>query len=283
MLDIMTPPTGHVISTLGTVVPFVEHDGEQYQLGALAMPEGGVSAMPAFSSATGFPVIPRSQWANISFKNYVVPIANQGQTNSCVGHGSWGAFSKAWLIGAATPKHFSTCSIYAELNGGHDSGAVTTYALDQLKTGGICLYSDVPEGMIYKSQFPSGAETTAKRFKVDVGWTAKTWDELISGLLYGFIPFFDLYVGDNFAKLDANGIAPAGRSRPNHCLYSDGIAMISPGVAKLDSINSWSRAFGLDGRCYLTEANFQSGNQICLIQSVAEDPQEQNIPPAVAA
>ncbi len=262
--------------------PYVFHDGEKRFLSALPPRKDFLPKARAFAeAAVAYPLIPRKDWATVSYARYVVPVMNQHQEQSCTGHGTIGAFTKAWLMGGGTPHTFSAEYPYANCNGGRDAGANGTEVADSLHTRGVCLASEVPEGMIFRNQFPASADITAQRFRAEV-FRASTWDELVSGLLYGFIPCFGIYVGRNFSKLDRRGVAPVGYAQANHWMYADGLTILSDGTPAIDDLNSWGMYFGDAGRCYLIEAHVPDGSEICLIKPPKEDPQETDEPPVVA-
>lgn len=260
-------------------IPYVIDGGERRMLAALPKRPGFVQAAQPLSSKLA--LIPRSKWFDISYADYVVPVMDQHQESSCTGHGACGAFTKAWLMSGSTPRRFSAEFPYGNCNGGLDAGANVSEVGDSLWSKGICLASEVPEGMVLSRDFPAQAFVTGQRFRAKI-YKARTWDELVSGLFYGYIPFYGLYVGRNFSRLDSRGVAPVGHLQPNHCIYADGFKFLSDGTGSIDGINSWGPTFGVNGRCQLVEGHLPPGSEICLIDVLGEDPQEQNEPPAIA-
>lgn len=271
-LPIFTTPDGGVL-------PHANDGRGVYRALGVLPPKPDFGGFPKFSSAHA--IIPRSQWKPISFAGHEVPIMDQGHYGSCVGHGAAGAFWKSWIVSGATPHEFSPCFIYGLGNGGRDFGMVISDALDILTNTGVCLASEVPEGMIWKQNFPASAMATAKRFKVAKAYHASTFDEICTGLQLGFIPVYGIYVGNDFGNLDSEGVAPAHRWTANHCMYGDELTRLPSGRWVIRDNNSWTTRFGNQGRCYLTEDHFGADSDAFLIQSVGEDPQETNMPKGV--
>lgn len=261
----------------GGELPHADDGAGAYRALGLQPAKPDFGGLPRFSAS--HKVIPRGQWKPISFAGYDVPIMDQGRHGSCVGHGAAGAFWKSWLISGATPHEFSPCFVYGLGNGGRDAGMVISDALDILTNTGICLASEVPEGMIWKQQFPASAMTTARRFRVAKAYHAGSFDEIATGLQMGFIPVYGIYVGNDFGSLDREGVAPAYRWTANHCMYGDELVKLPSGRWAIRDNNSWTERFGNGGRCYLTEQHFGRDCDAFLIQAVCEDPQETNLPP----
>lgn len=222
------------------------------------------------------PVIPREQWKPISFRWLGVPILNQGSHGSCVGHGSVTAFWNAWLLSGSTPHNFSACWIYGLINGGFDAGASIDSALDVLENQGVALLEEVPEGMIYKRQFPGSAATTAQRFKAE-GYTANSVDELGSGFQLGFFPVYGVTVGMVFQNYSGQGLIQQGFGPPNHCVTADGMHQEN-GQWVLDGVNSWGEQWGNQGR-FTIALDSLPRDEMYLVRFSQMDPQEPNRPP----
>jgi hypothetical protein len=222
-------------------------------------------------------VIPREQWKPISFaESAPVPILNQGQHGSCVGHGTCTAFWKAWCLSGGAAHQFSPCWIYGLINGGRDAGASITQALQAISENGVAFEEQVPEGMIYKSQFPPAAFETAKRFRAE-GYVAHTIDELASGLQVGFMPVYGVAVGGAFQSYRGEGFIQVGWGPANHCVTADGMRQID-GKWAFDGINSWGTQWGNQGRFTIALESI-ARDEMFLIRLVSDDPQETELPP----
>lgn len=264
----------------GAVLPHV-HDGTMWRaLGLLPSPKD-LADLPLFGDVHR--VIPRKEWASVSYRKFSVPITNQGSHGSCVWHATYTAHRKSWLMSGATDHEFSPTFGYALGNGGRDAGMNIGTALDILKQYGNCLASEFPEGRIWKNDIPAGAYQTAKRFRVlDAYRISPTnpFDELVSALLLGFFPVYDVYVAGDYGNLDRNGISPAhpGYSG-NHAQTSDGVTILPDGTPTLENLNSWGRQWGNDGCNRLVEAHFRGKEtDAYVITGFVEDPEEKNIP-----
>lgn len=258
-------------------LPYVEQGGHRRILAAL--PRRQTYGARRFRDVYG--VIPRSSWQEVDF-SAVVPhwILDQDGTGSCVGHGSCTAFTYGWLLGGATPQEFSACFLYGLINGGSDNGAVVGDALQALKTTGICLLSQVPEGKIYKRDFPQDAFTTAARFKISDAVDCPSFDEIGSALMMRRPVSFGVEIGQAFEP-DGSGVIPDQRGGGGgHCMCAMGLKQIN-GKWHLKVQNSWGEKWGLQGFCYMPESYFQGGDNWA-VEFAAEDPQEENVPPAAS-
>jgi hypothetical protein len=239
----------------GSILPHAEDgNGTWRALGCLP-PHSDFGGLPKFSSSQ--PTIPRSEWKDFDLSGYDAPILNQGSHGSCVGHGAVTAFWRLWLMQNLPPQQFSACFTYGLINGGRDSGAVISDALTSMTNDGVGLLSDVPEGMVYRSQFPAAAFTNAKRFKVRAAHHCQNFDEICSALLLGFPVVYGVYVGGSFGNLDSEGVAPAWPNRVgNHCLSGKALKKLSSGDWGVRTQNSWGASWGQQGNCYLVERHF---------------------------
>lgn len=254
------------------------HDGTMWRALACLKAEADAGIMANFGDH--FPTKPRSQWKEVSFAGYAVPILDQGQHGSCVWHAIASAFWKMWLKGGATPHDFSPTFGYALGNGNRDAGMSISGGADILKHYGNCLASEFPEGHIWKRDIPSAAYQTALRFRARKTFRVTSFDEIGSAIQLGFMPVFDVYVGNGFNNLDADGVPPAWPGvSGNHAQTADGLKYLN-GRWRLDAINSWGTAFGMNGRLRYGEAHLDHEIDAFVIQAVEEDPQETNVPAA---
>src|SRR3954453_23010764 len=146
-------------------MPSILVDGRNRPLGRLP-PRADFGGLPRFAATNA--LIPRSDWREVDLSPLGVPVLDQGQHGSCVGHGSTSAYWFAYLMAGGTvpPSGFSPTSLYALINGGRDGGAVVSDAMDALISRGICTMAECPETVIYARQIPASAEATRKRFRV---------------------------------------------------------------------------------------------------------------------
>jgi len=226
-----------------------------------------------------YPVVPRDQWKPISFKDvYPFKILNQGGHGSCVGHGTGTAANKVWQRNGGAPHTFSSCFVYGMINGGRDAGASIVAALHSLERDGVCFQEQVPEGMVYASQFPPEAQQIANRFKGWKGFVCSSVDEMVSGLLHGGMPVYGVAVGGAFQGYRSGWIQVSG-GWANHCVTADGL-INEGGVWGLDGINSWGEAWGDKGRFKIRLESI-ARDELFVLMAPPDDPQETSLPPKV--
>ena len=270
-------------STTGDTLPAVLFDNHPRLLGCLP-PRPGFGALPGF--ADQFQALPRADWWELDRGGLPVPILDQNGFGSCVGNGAAGALMRARALAGMPPQTLSAAFVYAQINGGRDAGAVISDALTVLQATGTCLASQVPESMIDDRQIPPEARRTARRFRVATACHARTFDELVSGILLGGVAVYGIFVGADFPRLDAEGIAPAHPGRVgNHCMHGDGVARSRGGDWLIANVNSWGTGFGRAGRCYLSQRHFAGTDpDAFLIFAAQEDPEDApDLPPALMA
>jgi hypothetical protein len=240
------------------------------------------AAMPRFADA--FPKVPRSQWKSINRRKIFSWVLDQGQHGSCTDHGGCYAHRKTRVLQGMTDVELSATFGYALVNGGRDQGARDSDILTVMQTKGRCLMSEFPESKIYERQIPKSAFQTAQRFKVTASWTLSDFDEIVSAIQYGFIPVFDLQVGDNFDDFDVDGAVGYSRGPGNHCVHGDGCWVTNSGRWLIDMQNSWGPKWGDNGRGGVAEEHINNVEQDAYAIRVAlDDPKDPNQPPTSAA
>jgi hypothetical protein len=175
---------------------------------------------------------------------------------------------------------FSACYIYGQINGGRDQGASIGDTIDALQSKGVCLESTVPEGMIYKSQFPASADAEASKYRLIEAYKTSDPADVATALQMGFAVADSVMVGRRFNSLDANSTVGVDRGPGNHCVNKGGMKKIG-GTWYFLNQNSWGANWGNKGRFLTTEAHIQSqGYYECVVlRAVSPGP---NAPKLVA-
>ncbi len=224
------------------------------------------------------PVIPRTQWVTVSRPRVEVPILNQGQEASCVGHGASTGQMLARSISGQTFQLLSPTFIYSLINGGLDNGADPADAATALTTKGVCLMSEFGEGEYLASKIPTTAYATAERFKALEIYSCANFDEVVSAFLLGFSVFDTIMVGARFNNLDSDGVPPVAFGPGNHCTaLGESLKQSRSGLWVVEHRNSWGTGWGFNGLFFQAEAHCtqQGGNyEAYAIKSVADDPQD---------
>jgi hypothetical protein len=226
--------------------------------------------------ARSMPTVPRSEWKALvkDFRPYGVPILDQGQHNSCVGHGAVAGLMNSRAAAGQKFKLLSPCCLYGQINGGFDQGANISDAMTVLLKNGTCLESEVPEGMVYLRQFPADWKQSAANFRAEKCFAVRSLDEAISALIYGFFVVFGIGVGRAFGAHDAEGIATGGlNNSQNHCVYSRRFFWSNAKNEPILTItNSWGTRFGINGEIGARENQLSDDLEGFAIQCSTADP-----------
>ncbi|MDB5312641.1 MAG: cysteine protease [Gemmataceae bacterium] len=267
-------------------LPYVEFDGHKRYLASIPSAGKMKAALPNYTAA-GNPVLPRSEWFELSRRDQFASwIFDQNGHGSCVGNGWTGGLMRARALAGCKPVVLSPGWTYSLINGNRDSGAVISDGIQALTQVGTCLFSTVGQDPIYQRQMPSGAKAEAARYRIKAAYHCTSWEEVISALLLPkpMIPVYGYQVGRSFGSFDKYGVAGHDRGPGNHCNHADGVKLLPDGRWVLDDVNSWNARWGPwgNGRAYLDENHlFGGGDQadVCVIEAFVDDPQEPNDPP----
>ena len=233
-------------------------------------------------------LVPRSQWKTQGRRQTLGAsfITNQQSHGSCVGYSAAQALSRTRVIRGLPYQRLSGAYVYSWINGGRDNGAMISDALGVLQNHGTCLESTVSVNMIYRAQSKVG-DTEAQRFKIAAGYLitsndqGSAFDWLGSAIMCGFVPQFAVEVGNNFERVDANGVLGYDSGYGNHSVHADDLIEIN-GKWHLDMPNTWGTGFAVEGRGLLTERHIQTivdhgGEDAFVHVDATDDPQGTNV------
>ncbi len=245
-----------------------------------AMPSGAKIRPNLFGSAAAPAVLPDSKLA-VFDRTHDVPIMDQGQRGSCVGHGSDSGVMLCRAQAGMTFQLLSPTWIYAHINGGRDAGSAPSDAVDFLEKVGTCLMSECPEKYIFTQQIPNVAalQQTASRFRLSKVYQIDGTDfgQRLSAAMLGFHLIDCVNVGNNFMQIGPDGVPAASRGVGNHCVCGgEALKKLPDGRWAIKYRNSWSTQFGQGGFMWLTEDHFSHQPQCeCFaVQVISEDPQD---------
>lgn len=259
----------------------IKFDGTYRVLGCISETAESKKKFQKFGSNFAAP-LDQTQWKESDSEWYNLPIWNQLQTGSCVAQscGMGVQFCRA-----QEGKPFIDLSpwyLYGLINNGVDKGAMISDALNALMQYGICPQADLSPGVMYKNQFPQKAFDDAVNYKLQQAYHCDTFEEICSAITLGFMCPLGIYVDQNFANLNSDGIAPIPRA-----MNGGGHALLGIGLKKYNGSwiikvrNSWGNKFGLNGCCYLTKSHFQiMATDAFAIQSILDNSTDNN-PPVV--
>lgn len=211
-----------------------------------ALPPYPVCALPPLSAA--YPVLPRSEWREIDLSHLVARVRDQGQTSECVGCASATAAEVAQAKAGDTPVRLASGFVYALCNHDRDQGAVISDAMDAVVRHGVCLESEMPEGAVFRAQIPQAAYETAKKYRAARVHHCHDYDSVGTALALGFPVVVGVLVGQNFTRLDAEGVVPTpDRILGGHALCLTGLRKRARGGYLYSFVNSWGPRFGRQG------------------------------------
>lgn len=260
----------------------IDDNGTIYHLGKLPPDPVLRAAFPPFD-AVPIPLIPRDQWQPIdrrglfNMKDWAIDQKSHG---SCVGFSSAAALMRLRVIEGMGFQRLSGAYTYSWINGGHDRGAIISESLTSLQNHGTCLETTVGWDQIYRDQIPATANAEAKRFKVLEAYRVDSFDHAVTALQLGFIVVYPVMVGNNFLRLDGNGVSGWDAGAGNHAVHADGCGVLPNGQWYLDLPNSWGLSFGENGRTKTTQRHWDSvEHDAYAIRAATTDPEESGPPP----
>jgi hypothetical protein len=256
-------------------LPAVWFDGQYRVLACLPETLESMAQFPVFGAHMAAELDP-AKWQEIDLSWYKPPISDQGMTSSCVGHGCRAGMEMCWLQSGRPLQEFNAYFVYGLINGGRDAGAMISDGLNALKQYGICLKDDLPAGVMFKNQFPQKAFDNAKRFRLVMAYQCPTFESICSAISLGFVCPLGIYVGNNFAQVDANGVCPLPMGGGGgHCILGVGLKKSATYGWLIKIQNSWGTRFGMNGYAYIHKGHFQRMRPDAFaIQTVTDDPQD---------
>lgn len=235
-------------------LPVLTIHGQRRILAAKRPDRFAASNFKSFSSIQS--ALPRSQWVARDYRNFGSPTKDQGQHGSCSGHAGVKAFDVGRRIAGMPNIALSSTFPYSQLNGGRDNGASVSDNMLVLMRTGTCLESTCGVDQIFTRQIPRTATQEAANYKLQEAYVLRTFDDFGTALTLGYTAAIGIMIGENFARLDANGIAPLPVTTiGGHAMGVVGLAKIN-GQWVLLLQNSWGSTFGFGGGfCYITESH----------------------------
>lgn len=182
-------------------------------------------------------------------------ILDQMNFGSCQGHGEAGALQRVRFRRGLQKILLSGAYAYSKVNGGSDNGSALVDGLAACQKYGIAPLSLVNATMIYPKLQPSTADAEAAKHKALVAYATPTLAEVRSALAAFHPVVVAISAGNNFMKLDGNGVGGIDSGSGDHAVCLDDLKF-SNGIWLYDMANSWGISVGVDGRWYLRDGNF---------------------------
>lgn len=273
----------------GEVLPGIELPDGVRLLGRTPPPPGKLMGVAPTWKAAGKPVIDPKDYPKYVFDRTRTNVPQTDQN----GRGACNAF--AWkevvecLRDAEGQAHIplSAWFLYAQINGGSDSGSNISDGATYLQSKGIALDSAVPQGAYLLRQIPQAAYADIGRFTIADGewYVCEDFDDMVAAAICGFHLNASIYVGNDFNNLDADHCPPVHRGAGNHAITpGEALYMGRNGEPILKTRNHWTKDWGWNGWFGYRRGHqeYQSYYECIAVKSAGFDPQDPNRAPVAA-
>jgi hypothetical protein len=201
--------------------------------------------------------------------NRLIPILNQLQTSSCTGNAGIGAINTAPFIQNASPYYSPD-----------ENGALKLYRDAEIIDGGV----GYPPEDVGSSGLSIAKALTNAGLISGYQHTFTLNDALMAGSLYPFITGINWY-SDMFNPDPDGRVHPTGNIVGGHEIV---LSEIDVPNGKIFFTNSWGNTWGVNGRFYLTWADYatllgQQGDVIVLFPDIVPPPAPPKPPVALGA
>lgn len=204
-------------------------------------------------------------------------IKNQGRRGSCNAYAAAAATERARDARRLPRVELGPEFLYAQINGGRDSGSHLDRGMKAMETIGCPPKEFVKYESYLKSQQSPEAVANAGRFRILEPYAINSEEELATALALGFPCVVACHVTNNWMKLDRNGVVLATDGPGNHAICVDDVRINSLGEYEFDHAGSWGTRYGQDGRGWTTwRRHYRTPSryhQFYAIRSTIDDPQ----------
>jgi len=208
-------------------------------------------------------------------------IRNQGRRGSCQGYATAWALARVRVMAGLPFVPLSGEFVYAQTNGGTDSGSPLIAGMKKIQEVGTCREDLVKHESYLWRDMSQAARDDAKNYRGFECFRVDDESELATGLALGFIAVVCVHASGNYRRLDARGVRGASRGRGNHAVGAQDVRLSPDGEFEFDEVGSWGRSNGQDGYAWLRwEDHLEVCNQYhanYLIRA-ASDSAQHNVP-----
>jgi hypothetical protein len=261
--------------------PLAKWDGGEHGLGLMPRAVSVHSdRYPPVGSK--FPTIPSAQWGEQDYRDFCVPVLDQGRSSSCLPHALVEAMGLAFAVTGDEKPLLSPWWTYGQINGGRDEGAALPDALHLAETVGVPPDNLVKHGQMFPP-YPAEAKKQAARFRIGAAYDCPALADICSATERpGHVPVIGVDVGQNFEP-DAEGFLPPFSPDPRGPM---GHAITVVGKKYARGIwwpliqNHWTTRWGMKGFAYLHPSYVNPYFGAWVLRTVRTDPQDPTPAPA---
>lgn len=233
-------------------------------------------ALPTFASR-GFPLIKLKDLPLFDRVYKQIPIMDQGSIGSCLPH----AWATACMLARATSGApfvpLSPNFLYSLINRGIDQGSNSGDAITALATIGIAPQTSTPDD-IFKPTIE--AKVQANRFKLRDVVKLENFEEAANAAYYGWGICLGIRISSAFS-VDSRSICTYIPGNNNHEVFCGEQLTIIDGKYYLGGRNSWGTKWGLNGRCFWSQAHVDNSQDIHAVRYMYDDPNDNELPPSL--
>jgi len=212
---------------------------EKYQMRGCLPRSTLCSSMGTFDIAgrsDSFPVIPRTDWKESSFRHKVYHVIDQNPQKSCCPSAVCGASMIAREIAGLDRIIFSQASLYRFINQGRDSGSNIDDALLQLMKVGVAPASLIPQYNWQGNGWPLDWDQSAAKYKLFEAFDCPTFDAVASAVQFSMPVPLGVYWGNR-----------------GHAITAVGLKRVKNSWG-IEILNSWGSSWGDEGFGVLPES-----------------------------